>query len=132
MRTLRDIATDTIAALDQARASGLPVDEHGIIEAGLLDACDVERARIAPEYAELQRQIKVRDDELAELKRVFGVNGGREFRRNVRQTRRTQARTMRSNGATFREIARALGYKSPGFVHKMLRDAPAQREEDGK
>lgn len=106
----REIALRIIHGLDAARrvsSRESPVDEVGLIEAAIADALD-----------EAQMQISLRDEEIAVLKAVYHPIG----KRAVTEAKRAEVKRLLADGTlSYREIAAAIGYKSPSLVHRIAK-----------
>lgn len=111
--TAREAARLIQHGLDRARAVSTrdrPVDETGLIEAGIADV-----------IADLELQIAVRDDELRHLKAAYEAPGARQ--RKAEKLER--AAILIGAGCSYREAAARLGYKSPSTIHRALKEKEA-------
>lgn len=104
----RAAAVKIVQGLDAARkvsSQENPVDEVGLIEAALADLLD-----------DAEFQISARDEEIKIYRELYQTPG----RRKHRDVKLEKAREMLADGMSYREIAKALGYKSPSNIWKAL------------
>jgi DNA-binding NarL/FixJ family response regulator len=102
------MAIKIVKGLDAARrVSSLenPVDEVGLIEAGIEDA-----------LSEAYAQIAVRDEEIACLKSVYEPPS----RRSRLDAQSERARELAAKGFSYREIAARLNLKSISSIRKII------------
>lgn len=105
----REIAIRIVKGLDAARRASSyenPVDEVGLIEAGIADALD---------YAAFE--IRARDIEIKMLKDTYERDKG--SRKNL-AIKKEKAKELIAGGMTYREAAKALGFKSPSVIHRYI------------
>lgn len=74
-------------------------------------------AGIADVVAELELQIKVRDEELATLKAIHYPPG----KRVKQKLRNDRVRQLAQSGLSYREICDRVGFRSPSTVHRILK-----------
>lgn len=108
MSNPREIAIRVVKGLDAARRISSrenPVDEVGLIEAAIADILD-----------EAEMQIRIRDGEIKELKAIYEPIG----KRDITDRKRQEIKRLLAEGRlSYREIAQAVGYKSPSLVHRI-------------